>query len=200
MASIDHVGSSRDSGMTRRERLAPNAVFGMGLFVFTEVMLFAAFISSYTIARSSAIAGLWPPPNQPRLPLATTAFNTAALLASGVLLYLAHRAYQRRGPQAAVRPMGAAILLGGFFVVFQGTEWVALIRQGLTLTSSQLGSFFYVIVGAHALHAVAALIALVVVWVAMRARRASASVFGAVQLFWYFVVLIWPVIFLRVYP
>ena len=46
------------------------------------------------------------------------------------------------------------MLLGAFFVVFQGAEWLALIGQGLTLTSSALGSFFYLIVGSHGLHAV----------------------------------------------
>ena len=182
----------------RGGRLVQNGVFGMAIAVFVEVMLFAGFISAFTISRSSALPGLWPPPNQPRLPIATTAFNTAALLASGVMLFLAHRALRGRGPEAAVRPMTAAIVLGGFFVVFQGIEWAALIRQGLTLTSSQLGSFFYVIVGAHAAHAVAALVALVLLWRALRARLAP-SAFGAIQLFWYFVVLMWPVIYLRVY-
>jgi len=45
---------------------------------------------------------------------------------------------------------GAALVLGAFFVVGQGLEWLALLRHGLTLTSSQLGSFFYLIVGLHA--------------------------------------------------
>ena len=183
----------------RRGRLAENAVFGMALAVFVEVMLFAGFISAFVIVRGSTPAGLWPPPDQPRLPRAATAFNTALLLASGVILYLAHRALPRRGPVAAARRMGVAILLGGMFVLFQGVEWVRLIGQGLTLTSSQLGAFFYLIVGAHGLHAAAALAALVIYWREMRAERLSHSAFGAVQLFWYFVVLMWPVIYWQVY-
>ena len=120
------------------------------------------------------------------------------LIGSGVALALAQRAYSRRR-EAAARRMGVAILLGGAFVLFQGVEWVRLIGQGLTLTSSQLGAFFYLIVGAHALHAAAALAALVVCWRAMREGRLRASAFGAVQLFWYFVVLMWPVIYWQVY-
>src|SRR5436190_65385 len=84
-------------------------------------------------------------------------------------------------------------------VLFQGVEWVRLLAQGLTLTSSQLGAFFYVIVGAHALHAAAALVALAYFWVAMRAKRLSRPAFGAAQLFWYFVVLMWPIIYWQVY-
>ncbi len=184
----------------RAGRLAENGVVGMAIAVFVEVMLFAGFISAFIIVRNSTPAGLWPPPDQPRLPVATTAFNTAMLLTSGVVLFLAHRAFARRGAVAAAPLMGVSILLGGLFVLLQGVEWVRLIGQGLTLTSSQLGSFFYVIVGAHALHAAAALIVLVTQWQALRAQRLSRSAFGAGQLFWYFVVLMWPVIYLQVYP
>ena len=95
--------------------------------------------------------------------------------------------------------MGASLALGAFFVVFQGAEWVALLRQGLTLTSSQLGSFFYLIVGTHALHAVAAMLALAWAWRAMRAGRLTRPRLGAVQMFWFFVVLIWPVLYWKVY-
>ena len=182
-----------------RQRIADNGVVGMALFVLTEIMLFAGFISAFVIVKSSTTFGVWPPPDQPRLPVTTTAFNTAALLASGVALFLAHRAFRARGHRAAIVPMGAAIVLGGWFVVAQGIEWVALIRQGLTLTSSQLGSFFYLIVGAHAVHAVAAIGALVVLWIAMLRGRLKASVLGTTSVFWYFVVLVWPLLYWTVY-
>ena len=182
-----------------RGRLVQNGVFGMAIAVFVEVMLFAGFISAFIIVRQSSPPGLWPPPDQPRLPVATTAFNTALLLASGVMLFLAHRAFGRRGHRPAARLMGIAIVLGGCFVVFQGVEWVRLIGQGLTLTSSQLGAFFYTIVGAHALHATVAILVLAAQWRSMRFGHLSPSAFGAGQLFWYFVVLMWPVIYWQVY-
>lgn len=199
MANSSTVPESGILEFPRRRKLAENGVLGMALVVFVEVMLFAGFISAYIIVENSNIPGLWPPPNQPRLPIERTAINTAALLASGVALWLAHRAFRRGDAARAARLMGVSILLGAFFVLFQGAEWVALIRQGLTMTSSQLGSFFYLIVGAHALHAVAALIGMVVYWRALRAGRLTASAFGAIQLFWYFVVLMWPVIYWKVY-
>jgi heme/copper-type cytochrome/quinol oxidase subunit 3 len=171
----------------------------MALFVFTEVMLFAGFISAFMIFRGAAPPELWPPANQPRLPVAATAFNTALLLASGALLFVAHRRFGTRDTRTASRWMGGAILLGALFVGLQGVEWVRLIGQGFTLHSSELGAFFYLIVGAHALHALVALVALVVFWRAMRAERLSASAFGAIQVYWYFVVLLWPLIYWRVY-
>src|SRR5262245_50236950 len=124
-------------------------------------MLFSGFVSAFTIMRGSAV--IWPPPNQPRLPVEETAFNTLLLLASGGVLYWAHRRF-RRAQASARTPLLVAILLGGAFVVLQGREWVRLLAQGLTLRSSALGSFFYLIVGFHALHAVIALGILVWTW------------------------------------
>ena len=60
--------------------------------------------------------------------------------------------------------MGTFIMLGAMFVMLQGREWVGLLAQGLTMYSSGLGAFFYLIVGVHAIHAVAALIGLGVAW------------------------------------
>jgi heme/copper-type cytochrome/quinol oxidase subunit 3 len=133
------------------------------------------------------------------LPFERTAINTVALLLSGVALAMSRRALRSGGPASATRPLGAAILLGAFFLALQGAEWAALLQHGLTITSSQIGSFFYLIVGAHALHAVIALAGLVYCWFRMRDGRLKGSVFGAIQLFWYFVVVMWPVLYLEVY-
>jgi cytochrome c oxidase subunit III len=177
--------------------LVPNAVLGMVIFLFTEVMLFAGLISAHTVTRASSAVG-WPPPGQPRLPAEDTAVNTAALLLSGAVVLFAQRRF-KHDRAGAFAPLVVAIVLGTFFVGFQGVEWVQLIREGLTLTSSTHGAFFYLIVGVHALHAVAALLALG--WTAWRLRRGvlPPSTLTAVALFWYFVVGVWPVIYLRVY-
>ena len=179
-------------------RRVPNAVLGTIIFVSAEVMFFAALISAHTIARASAMGGIWPPPGQPRLPVGRTAINTAALLASGALLWLATR-YLPRARKTAEHYLEAAILLGAAFVSLQGVEWVRLIREGLTLTSSSHGSFFYLIVGTHALHAVAAIVALGWVYSQLRRGTLKTEVFTATQIFWYFVVLLWPIIYIRVY-
>jgi heme/copper-type cytochrome/quinol oxidase subunit 3 len=181
----------------RRMQLLPNAVFGMLIFVIAEAMLFAGLISAFVIVRSGA--PVWPPPGQPRLPVEETAVNTAALLLSGVLLFFAGRAFRRREP-GAKRWLLVSIGLGAFFVIFQGVEWLGLIREGLTLTSSPHGSFFYLIVGAHALHAMAALVFLGVVYARMHQGPAlTSSAFAAARVFWYFVVGLWPILYLRVY-
>ena len=72
------------------ERL-PNSVLAMIIFVVAEIMFFAALMSAHTIARATVMGGVWPPAGQPRLPVERTAFNTAILLLSGVLLFVSSR-------------------------------------------------------------------------------------------------------------
>ncbi len=195
MALRSH-GRIRVVAESRRRPLVPNGVMGMLIFVIVEVMVFAGLISAFEIIRASAI--VWPPPGQPRLPLEETAINTAALLASGAFLVVSRRAFAR-DPLRAQTPLLVAMLLGAFFVVFQGAEWLALIGVGLTLTSSSLGSFFYLIVGLHALHAVAALGLLAHVWTRVRRGWLASSQLAAAEVFWYFVVGLWPILYLVVY-
>ena len=196
MSSPPGYGRMRVVAEARREPVIPSSVLGMLIFVSTESMLFAGLISAFTIVRTSAI-GAWPPPGQVRLPVETTAFNSLILLLSGVALYAAHRVMARE--EEPLKWLSAAIALGSFFVVFQGYEWVRLIGQGLTFTSSNLGSFFYLIVGLHALHAVAALGLLVHTWNRLRGGWLVQSQLATAEVFWYFVVGLWPLLYLVVY-
>jgi len=178
------------------QKIISNGVLGMALFILTEIMLFAGMISAFSIVRASSL--VWPPPDQPRLPIEETAFNTAALFASGLCLYLAQRRFDVDRASART-PLMSAIALGTFFVLFQGWEWASMLAQGLTLTSSTLGSFFYLIVGTHALHAIAALILLIRVLRRQVSGWLHPSQLATAAVFWYFVVGAWPVVYWRVY-
>jgi len=195
---VSVAGFGQDGRRAPRVAVVPSAVLGVLIFVSAEIMFFAGLISAFLIARAGAIA--WPPPDQPRLPVEVTAVNTLLLLASGGLLFLSARAFAAHGTarQVAGR-LGAAVVLGASFVAIQGFEWVRLVGFGLTLTSSTYGAFFYLIVGAHALHAVGGLAALG--WTASRLRAGTLAEdpLRAVEILWYFVVTLWPVLYVLVY-
>lgn len=181
-----------------RPKIVADGVMGMLIFVFAEVMMFAGLISAHTVVRSQVAGEMWPPYGQPRLPVQETAVNTAALLVSGIVLVFAYLAFKKEASRARV-PMLIAMVLGLFFVGSQGMEWVALLREGLTIQSSTYGGFFYLIVGAHGLHAIAALLALGWAWFELHRGRLTACQLATVSVFWYFVVLLWPVLYLKVY-
>lgn len=181
-----------------RRPVVPNALLGTTVAVVVEVMLFSGFVSAFLIAKKSLPPVVWPPPDQPRFPVEDTLWNTAALLASGVTCWLAVRAL-RSGSAWAGRLMGTTFLLGALFVGLQGVEWAQLIRGGLTLRSSIAGAYFYLIVGAHALHAVGGLVAVLWAWLRLRSGSLDPAQASAVRLFWSFVVLLWPILYALVY-
>jgi heme/copper-type cytochrome/quinol oxidase subunit 3 len=181
-----------------RRAIVPDAVMGMLFFVACEVMFFAALISAMFVVRGSAVE--WPPIDQPRLPVLTTAGNTLVLLASGVMLWLATRAMKRSEPAAvSAKFLRWSMWLGTVFVTVQGMEWMRLINYGLTMKSSQFGSFFYLIIGMHALHAVIALALLAYVYHTFVNGTLRLPRFWAAQIFWYFVVGLWPFLYAFVY-
>ncbi|NNL30818.1 MAG: hypothetical protein HKO77_07330, partial [Gemmatimonadetes bacterium] len=141
---------------------------------------------------------MWPPFGQPRLPVQETAVNTAALLVSGIVLVIAWLAFRRERSSARI-PLLLSILLGGFFVWFQGLEWAALLQEGLTIQSSSYGAFFYLIVGAHGVHALGALAGLAWAFQRLDQGALTSAQLATVSAFWYFVVLVWPVLYWTVY-
>lgn len=187
----------RTAALPQRERLISNGMLAMLIFVIAEAMFFAGFISAFMIVRASAPMGVWPPPGQPRLPAGETAFNSVLLLLSGALLLVCYN--RARHARNFVPHLAATIALGAGFVGLQGREWVAMLAQGLTLTSSAYASFFYVIVGTHAVHAVAALVVLAVALAKALRGTLQWPWFAAAGVFWYFVVGVWPLIYFRVY-
>lgn len=182
----------------RRKPVVPSGVLGMALFVVAETMMFAGLVSSFLVTKAQVPGGVWPPPGQPRLPVEETAVNTAALLVSGVLFFVAHRRFSTAAVLAKA-PYLAATLLGAFFVAFQGVEWWRLIGQGLAVSSGPHGRFFYLLVGAHALHAIAAHCALFWGLRRLRAGKLLQSEFSTLLVLWTFVVGLWPILYWLVY-
>lgn len=185
----------------QRQPVIPNGIFAILLFITTEVMFFAGLISTYLVIRADFTE--WPPWGQPRLPVEATAFNSMVLIVSAIFLYRANQSFIKEEEIAVVKKqVGIAFLLGVFFVLFQGYEWVQLISYGLTLTSSTYGGMFYLIIGAHGLHVLGGLLGVgYAYWRFNGAEGASykKEEFLVPQLFWYFVVGVWPILYYLVY-
>ncbi|MFT5129373.1 MAG: cytochrome c oxidase subunit 3 [Rhodothermales bacterium] len=196
MNAAAHIPAASPRARTRHA--VPTGVLGMTIFIGTEVMFFTGLISAHVLMKAHASAG-WPPPNQPRLPVEATAITTALLILSGILMIPAARCFTAKKLRAASIFLWLGIGLGAAFVIAQGVEWARLIHFGLTMTSSSFGSCFYLLIGSHAVHAIAAIIGMV--YVALRLGRGTLtnSALWTAQTFWYFVVLVWPVLYYMVY-
>ncbi len=181
-----------------RRQLVSSSIFATVIMIMTEVMFFAALISAYMIIRSGAEE--WPPWGQPRLPVFATALNSLTLLASAFCLHRSVKVFSSQASQSK-QLLALAIALGIVFVSVQGYEWVQLISFGLTITSSTYGGVFYLIIGAHGLHVIGGLLALLACLRRFNSTSQQLTIdnLRAAQIFWYFVVGVWPVLYTLVY-
>ena len=179
----------------------PTEVLGMYLFIASEFILFITLLFIMFWLRSGLVAD-WPPPDQPRLPIGITGINTVFLLASGYTMHRAYRAVKQNASRLLTRWLMITCVLGVVFLTVQGFEWIRLIQFGLSMTSSLYGAMFYTIIGLHAVHVLVTVLVLLYLW-----GKSSSGVYTAEKhtgvvlgyMFWLFVVLIWPILYVLVY-
>jgi len=169
------------------------------IFIIAEIMYFGGLIATFFVIRKSFLE--WPPEGLPKYPALRTLFNTLFLFGSGLALLVFTRS--RKFSHLLLSLVGGVI-----FILLQGVEWIRLVSFGLTMTSNLYGSIFYLIVGSHALHAFAGILwlsisALTILRkegksIALKPIEKTPSLEGAIM-FWGFVVLIWPIIYISVY-
>lgn len=199
--AVKHKHAQSFGASPQREEFPIDRGFlGLLIFLGTEVMFFAGLMSAFLILRAGSVA--WPPPNQPRLPLFITGLNTLVLLASAFTMQRALQALRGSTTKSLAAWLATTLALGLLFLAVQGFEWVRLVQFGLTFNSSIYGGTFYTLIGAHAVHVLAAVIALALV--VTRARRGYYSSENSrslvlCRLYWFFVVGIWPVLYVLVY-
>jgi cytochrome c oxidase subunit 3 len=182
----------------RRSPLLPNSVFGTLIFVATEVIFFTALLSAFLIIKAGTRG--WELPTEGRLPMLATAASTGLLLLSGLYAHLAARQFGAFGHTPQVRLLlGLAGVLATAFVLIQSYEWLQLLHYGMTLAPGMFAACFCLVIGTHGIHAVAAVILMGVAWQRSRAETLQTAHLQAMQIFWYFVVGIWPVIYSAVY-
>lgn len=182
-----------------RSTAVSSPVLGMLIFLGAEAMFFAGLVSAFVVLRSGA--GPWPPPDQPRLPIGVTAANTLVLLLSG--LTMARAVASRRAGRRSDLARWLAITggLGATFLAIQGVEWVRLVQHGLRLGPGVYGSLFAALIGTHAAHVLGGV--LVVVATSIGAHRLRPILREDLvlpsALYWWFVVGVWPVLYVLVY-
>jgi len=177
-----------------------NARLGMLVFLAFEGMFFAGLIGTFLVFRLGS--QFWPPVGQPRLPILVTWANTAILLFSSYTMRDALRAMRMGDRDGLTTSLSWTALLGTTFLIVQGSEWLRLIRHGLTLSAGIYGATFYTVIGCHGLHVLGAVIWLLIARFGSSDKRFSARRQVVVELcgmYWYFVVALWPVLFALVY-
>ena len=199
--------------------------WGMGWFIFSEVMFFAAFFGALFYARVLSVPWLgdleqkllwpdfsaqWPTagPNasDPFSPMGAwgiPAFNTLLLLSSGVTVTWAHWALKANNRGQLILGLILTIALGFTFLGFQAYEYIhAYSELNLKLTSGIYGSTFFMLTGFHGFHVTVGAIMLTVILFRCMAGHFKPDhhfAFEAVSWYWHFVDVVWLLLFVLVY-
>src|SRR5207253_274903 len=81
-------------------------------------------VFAYAVVRFRA--PIWPPPDQPRLPILLPGLNTVLIAASSGLVAVAVRATAIGRPRRAFDCLGVAAILGALFLMLQVVVWASL--------------------------------------------------------------------------
>ena len=193
--------------------------WGMGWFIFSEVMFFFGFFGALFYARNVSVPWLadakllWPnfvagwPTSGPGLTEAFTAMgpwglpaiNTLILLTSGVTLTWAHWGLMKDKRTQLKIGLALTILLGAIFLYLQMHEYA---EAGFTIKTGIYGATFYMLTGFHGLHVTMGAIMLsIILFRVMKGHFNSHDHFGfeAVAWYWHFVDVVWLFLFIFVY-
>jgi cytochrome c oxidase subunit 3 len=199
--------------------------WGMGWFIFSEVMFFAAFFGALFYMRVLSVPWLgdiehkllWPdfsaqwPTAGPGLAEQFTpmgawgipALNTFLLLSSGVTVTIAHWGLLKNNRSQLIWGLVATVALGVAFLFFQAYEYShAYSELNLKLTSGAYGSTFYMLTGFHGFHVTVGTLMLIVILGRSIAGHFTAEHhfgFEGVAWYWHFVDVVWLLLFVLVY-
>jgi cytochrome c oxidase subunit 3/cytochrome o ubiquinol oxidase subunit 3 len=175
---------------------------GMWAFIGSESLFFATLITVYMVyARINEARPDFQDPKE-FLAIELTTLLASILLASSLTMVLALSAIQRGDKRMFRIWMLSTIGLGLGFLGGQVYEFNHLYHEGLTLSSSMLGTTFFVLTGFHGTH-----VAIGVIWLAavlakvLRYPDSAENVMDVELggLYWHFVDLVWVAIFVLVY-
>ncbi|KKW62181.1 heme-copper oxidase subunit III [Mycolicibacterium elephantis] len=196
------VGASGTAITSRVHSLnRPNMVsVGTIVWLSSELMFFAGLFAMYFTARSQA-GGEWPPPPT-ELNLVQAVPVTLVLIASSFTCQMGVFAAERGDVFGLRRWYFVTFLMGLFFVLGQGYEYIHLVQHGTTISSSAYGSVFYLATGFHGLHVIGGLIAFIFLLARTRMSKftpAQATASIVVSYYWHFVDIVWIALFATIY-
>ena len=171
---------------------------GTIVWLSSELMFFAGLFAMYFTARSQAGGG----PRPDRAEPGPGGAGTLVLIASSFTCQMGVFAAERGDVFGLRRWYVITFLMGLFFVLGQGYEYIHLVEHGTTISSSAYGSVFYLPTGFHGLHVIGGLIAFIFLLARTTMSKftpAQATAAIVVSYYWHFVDIVWIALFATIY-
>jgi len=176
------------------------AKLGVWTFLATEVLLFGALFTAYTVFRIK-----YPEmfrAEHAKLDRVLGAVNTVVLITSSLMVVLGVDAIKRGKARLLEAYFGATILLAAVFLLVKYTEYTAKFHHGLYPDTNIFFSLYYMMTGLHGIHVLLGMGVLSYVIVLSRRGRLSEAWYTPAEmsgLYWHFVDLVWIYLFPLLY-
>ena len=188
------------AGIDAARRRAMPGDSGVWVFIFADMCAFAVFFALVAVGRM-ANPGLYEASRR-LLDLRLGLANTLILLTSGAFMALAARRARADDWRGAQSCLMLTLAVGSLFGVSKALEWSAKISHGITLTTNEFVTYYFVFTGIHLLHfiiGIAVLLVLIARGKHPADRPAQLRWIEAGGAYWHMVDLLWIVLFAMLY-
>jgi nitric oxide reductase NorE protein len=171
---------------------------GVWVFIFGDLLVFAVFFLTYVYYRALNVP-LYVA-SQHSLSRSLGLANTLLLLTSSLLVALAVKETKEGGSRA--RPyLIAAMSCGGGFCLIKAVEYGSKLSAGISLTSNEFFTFYFMFTGIHLVHVLIGLGVLGYMTAVSRKppEPSHARLIEGGAAFWHLVDLLWVVLFALLY-
>ena len=171
----------------------------MLIFVASESFFFIALIISYLFySREGGTLS----ETAKYLDIQKTSVFTFFLLSSSLTIEIADKKLLKGKRKAMLIWLTISIVFGLIFLVGQGMEYMALIREKVTISKNVFGSAFFTLTGFHGFHVFIGMVALTILAGLIASKKYEAveyDAFNTTTVYWHFVDAVWVAVFLTVY-
>jgi nitric oxide reductase NorE protein len=176
--------------------LQPPGGMMIWIFIFMELLAFGLAFIVFSVLRAKSLAVF--ESSRAELNQGLALLNTLVLVTSGYFVVLANGSYDSGRNRYAARWLGAAIALGGVFVIVKAVEYREKIAHGLTTGVNQFFDFYWLLTAFHLFHVLLGI--LVLAYMARKIRKGEAFAAEDFNLktgsaFWHMCDLIWVLLF-----
>ncbi len=171
---------------------------GILTFILSEAGFFATLLLAYLYFYAHPQPG----PTPRELDVPRTLIFSVCLFVSSFTFWRSEIAMSKRQRGSMLGWLALTVVLGGVFLVGQGTEYWKLFKTGVDVSTNLFATTFFTLTGFHGLHVLLGLIALLIfLWLAWRGDFASGreSAFESAGYYWHFVDVVWVFVLLTVY-
>jgi cytochrome o ubiquinol oxidase subunit 3 len=173
--------------------------FGFWIFLITDCILFATLFATYIVLSGNTNGG---PTPEELFEMPGVIAETFILLTSSFTSGLAVLAMNRGNRKALIGWLAVTVLLGASFIALEITEFVQMVQEGATITTSAFLSGFYTLVGTHGLHVSIGLVWMIALMIQLALHGITPVTkrkVNIISLYWHFLDVVWIFVFTIVY-